>query len=87
MTSKLCPTVLLTSLLCLHANAEVVLPKLFSSHMVLQREMPVPLWGTAAPGEKFTVSFRNQTKPVEADPQGKWRVSLDPLTAGGPDTL
>ena len=87
MTSKLCPTVLLTSLLCLHANAEVVLPKVFSSKMVLQQKMQVPLWGTAAPGEKFTVSFRGQIKPVEADPQGKWRVLLDPLTAGGPDTL
>ncbi len=87
MTSKLLSTAFFSGLLCLHANAEVTLSKVFSPHMVLQREMPLPLWGTAAPGEKFTVSFRTQTKTVEADAQGKWRVLLEPLTAGGPDVL
>jgi sialate O-acetylesterase len=87
MTLKLSPTLLVSSVLCFHANAEVALPKIFSPHMVLQREMPVPIWGTAKPGEKFEVHFRNQRKAVEADSEGKWRVALDPLAAGGPDTL
>jgi len=76
------------SALCLvPARAEVKLPKVFTPHMVLQREMPVPVWGTAGPGEKVTVAFRDQTLQTEADAQGKWQVKLAPLTAGGPDVL
>ena len=69
------------------AQAEVKLPPVISSHMVLQREQAVPIWGTAAPGEKVTVKFRGQAKEATADDQGKWAVKLDPLTAGGPDVL
>lgn len=43
------------------ANAAVKLPTLFSDHMVLQRNMAVPIWGTAAPGELVTVKFRDGT--------------------------
>jgi len=47
--------------------AEIVLPPVLSSHMVLQRGMNVPVWGTAAPGEKVTVKFRDQEKSTTAD--------------------
>ncbi len=69
------------------AWADVKLPAVLSSHMVLQREMAVPIWGTADPDEKITVQFRNQTKSIVADPTGKWMGKLDALQAGGPDTL
>jgi sialate O-acetylesterase len=69
------------------SKAEVKLPPVLSSHMVLQRDMPVPIWGTATAGEKVTVSFRGQEKSAAADPQGKWLVQLDPLKAGGPDVM
>lgn len=49
--------------------------------------MPVPIWGKAAPGEKVTVTFRGQQKTATADSDGKWSIRLDPLKAGGPDTL
>jgi len=68
-------------------TADVKLPPVLSSHMVLQRDMPLPIWGTAAPGEKVTVSFDGQEKSVTADPQGKWLVKLDPLKTGGPHTM
>jgi sialate O-acetylesterase len=68
-------------------RAEIALPRVFGSRMVLQRDMPVPIWGTAAPGEQVTVRFRDQAKSATADGQGRWRLTLDPLTAGGPDTL
>src|SRR5882757_7235521 len=58
----------------------------FTDHMVLQRNMPVPIWGTAAPGEKITVSFGKQKKTAVATPDGKWMVKLDKLNAGGPFT-
>lgn len=69
------------------AGAEVKLPAVFSEHMVLQRDLPVPIWGTAAPGEKVTVKFRDQEKSATAGKDGKWRVKLNPLKAGGPDKL
>ncbi len=85
------PILLLTGLAlhvltALHA-AELALPPVFSDHMVLQRDMAAPLWGTANPGEKVTVKFRDQQKSATADKAGNWRVKLDPLTAGGPGIL
>jgi sialate O-acetylesterase len=67
--------------------AEVKLPAVLSSHMVLQREMAVPVWGTAAAGEKVTVKFRNQEKIAVADEKGNWLLKLDALKAGGPDVM
>jgi len=61
-------------------HAEVVLPPIFSSNMVLQREIEVPIWGTASPDEKITVTFMTQEKSTKADSQGKWMVKLDSLT-------
>jgi sialate O-acetylesterase len=69
------------------AQADVTLAPLFSSHMVLQRQMPVPIWGTAAPNESVTVTFRSQTKTVIAGADGQWNLKLDPLEAGGPDAM
>jgi sialate O-acetylesterase len=63
------------------ANAAVTLPKMFSSHMVLQRGMLVPIWGMAAPNEKVSVDFAGQKKETMADEKGKWKVTLDPMTA------
>lgn len=69
------------------ASAEIKLPGVFSEHMVLQRGQAVPVWGEAKPGEMVTVKFRNQKKTASADAKGKWLVKLDPMTAGGPDSL
>ena len=55
------------------AAADVTLPAMFSDHMVLQRDMPVPVWGAAKPGLKVTVAFRDQTKQATADKDGKWQ--------------
>ena len=62
-------------------HAEVKLSKCFTPHMVLQRGMEVPVWGTAAPGEKVSVAFAGQTVSATADDKGAWRVKLAPLTA------
>ena len=67
--------------------AEVKLPPVLSSHMVLQRDMAVPVWGTAATGEKVTVKFRTQEKSAVTDDKGNWMVKLDALKAGGPDVM
>ncbi len=53
----------------------------FSDHMVLQQEIPAPVWGTGAAGENVTVTFAGQTKSTKADAKGEWMIRLDPLTA------
>jgi sialate O-acetylesterase len=63
------------------ARADVTVPTMFSDHAVLQREMPVPVWGTASPGEEVTVEFDGQSKSTTADGGGDWLVYLDPMPA------
>ena len=63
------------------ASAEVRLASPFTSHMVLQCDKAVPVWGTAGAGETVTVTFAGQTKSVTADAAGKWLVKLDPMPA------
>ena len=68
-------------------RAEVVVSNLFGDNMVLQRERPIHIWGSATEGEKVVVKFAGQTVSTKTGPQGRWFVSLDPLPAGGPYTL
>ncbi len=68
-------------------HAEVSPAKPFADHMVLQRAMAVPVFGTAGPQEEVTVTFRGQTKKTTAGADGRWRIKLDPMEAGGPDTM
>jgi sialate O-acetylesterase len=63
------------------ARADVTLPSIIGDGMVLQRDMPAPIWGWADAGEKVTVSFAGQTKSVNADDNGKWMVKLDAMKA------
>ena len=68
--------------------AAVQLASPFGNNMVLQRDKPIPVWGTAMPGESVTVSFANQTRGTVADKGGRWRVQLDALEASAtPRTL
>jgi len=53
----------------------------FADCAVLQREMPVPVWGWATTGDTVTVSFAGQKKTATADGWGKWTATLDPLKA------
>ncbi|MEA3211937.1 MAG: sialate O-acetylesterase [Chthoniobacter sp.] len=75
------------TLLPFAAQADVSLPALFSEHMVLQRDQPVPVWGWAEAGEAVSVSIGRQAKNTKADANGKWSVKLDKLSAGEPTTL
>ncbi len=60
------------------------LPEVFSNNMILQRNVTVPVWGTARSEERITVEFDNQTKSTIADNNGNWSVKLNPMKAGGP---
>jgi sialate O-acetylesterase len=66
------------------ASAEVKLAGVFGDHMVLQREVVLPVWGWAAPGESVTVTLGGQAKTATAAADGKWSVRLDALHVGEP---
>jgi sialate O-acetylesterase len=68
----------------LTAKAHVKPSALFSEHMVLQRNKPIPIFGTALPGEHITVLLNNLQVQTKTDKAGKWIVYLKPQTAGGP---
>ena len=70
--------------LTMSSPAEVMPNPMFADGAVLQRGRPVPVWGTADDGEKVTVEFAGQTHATTAAADGKWRVDLNPLVAGGP---
>ena len=69
---------------CSFASAQVTLPKVISDHMVIQRELPVHVWGRATPSERVSVSFRNENTIATADRLGRWNAYLKPGAAGGP---
>jgi sialate O-acetylesterase len=64
------------------ALADVRLPGIISDHMLLQRDVPVRIFGKASPAEAVSVAFRGQTVKTVADPLGRWEVWLQPLTPG-----
>jgi sialate O-acetylesterase len=68
-------------------RADVTLPALLADHMVMQRGLPVHVWGIAAPHEAVSVTFRSETKSATADDDGRWSVYLAPGEAGGPFQL
>ena len=61
--------------------ADVKLASPFTDHMVLQRDMPVPVWGWADPGERISVNFAGQNPTATAGADGKWSLTLSALKA------
>ena len=68
-----------TSMLSANLFAAVSLPHVFGHNMVLQCGQRVPVWGTAAPGERVTVAFADATAATTAGAGGDWRLDLPPL--------
>ena len=76
------------TLFCLSvADAKVTMPKLFQSGMVVQRGKLIPVWGHADAGETVTVRFNKKAYKTTADADGRWRVDLPKMKAGGPYQL
>ncbi|MDX2020003.1 MAG: sialate O-acetylesterase [Deltaproteobacteria bacterium] len=62
-------------------KADVSLPAVFGSHMVLQQGRALPVWGTADPGEQVTVEVGPAKQHATADKRGQWRVLLPSMNA------
>jgi sialate O-acetylesterase len=69
------------------AQAAPLLHPLFSDKAVLQRGRPIAVWGTAKPGERLSVSLGAGSRDVIAGRDGRWRVDLPAMEAGGPYRL
>ncbi|MEG3146656.1 sialate O-acetylesterase [Sphingomonas sp. RT2P30] len=65
----------------------LALARIFTDHAVVQRDRPIAIWGSAASGTTVTVSLADRSATAIADRDGRWRVALPPLTAGGPYRL
>ena len=65
-------------------RADVTLPHLFSTNMVLQRDIDIPVWGWAGPGERVTVTLNDQKVSIRTNREGFWTLKLKPMPAGGP---
>ena len=60
----------------------------FTNHAVLQRDIPVPVWGTAKPNTRVVVEFAAREQATTSDGNGAWLVKLDPMPASAkPRTL
>jgi len=84
LRSRLMLALLFAFLPCVTLPAEVTLPKVLSSHMVVERDLPLHVWGMATPGEDVAVTFRGETRSTKAGQLGRWSVYLSPGAAGGP---
>ena len=71
----------LGSSLTLSARGDVKLPAIIGSNMVLQADMPLPIWGWASPGEEVTVTLGTAKVSTKAGPEGKWQLKLPPQKA------
>ncbi|WP_439390242.1 sialate O-acetylesterase [Ideonella sp. YS5] len=78
---------LLMTLLTAAAHAEVHFANVFTEHMVLQRDRPLRVWGQATPGQTLTVELGGRTARTLVGADGRWRVQLASLPAGGPHQL
>ena len=62
---------------------------LFTNDMVLQRDVPAPIWGWSTPGDIIVIEVngRRAGKDAVTDEQGKWLAKISPYPAGGPHTI
>lgn len=70
-------------LLCMDLQAKVRLPHFFSSNMVLQRDMPIRVWGKADKNEVISVALNGSVQTAKTGKDGIWRVELPAMKAGG----
>ena len=76
--------IILIVFLPLLGRTEVKLPRLIGNGMVLQRDVPLKIWGSASPREKINVKFNNQDYRAVANAKGSWEIALPAMPAGGP---
>jgi sialate O-acetylesterase len=82
--------ILLTALflsVTVSTQATVKLPRLIGNGMVLQRDIPLQLWGWASPNESIVIKYMDKSYQTKADKNGDWKIALPAQNAGGPYTM
>src|SRR5256886_16930086 len=69
------------------ARADVKLAALFSDHMGLQQDAPIPVWGTADPNESISISIADQHVSTTTGADGRWKLRLKILHSETPLTM
>lgn len=96
LSRYLLPLLVCVGLLCGLASAVRAEPSpdttlrlgtLFTNGVVLQRELPLPVWGWATPGAEVTVTFKLKSLTAKAESDGRWQVVFPPLPADATGTL
>lgn len=82
-------TLIVLSFFSIHMYGKIVLPSVFTDHMVLQQNSSVAIWGWAEPAEtlRIVTSWNNDTVKVKADNTARWSASIKTIGAGGPYTI
>lgn len=80
-------TILFIAFLAQPVLAQLRLPAIFSDGMVMQRFAPIPVWGWGTPGERVKVTLGDKSKSVKVDKNGRWKIAMPELPAGGPYKL
>ena len=79
--------IIILSLLCNCAIAQLKVAKIYSDNMVIQRDQYVKIWGWADSGDKVTVTFMNNNYEAMSNSDGEWHVMLPKMKAGGPHNM
>lgn len=87
MRSTNIAALLCTLLCCSFSAAEIQLPSQLDDYAVLQRDTPVPVWGSALPNQNVSVTLGEQQLTTNSDAHGKWQVTFSARPAGGPVDL
>ena len=74
-------------LFAISAFSQLEIAKIFSDHMVIQRNQEVIIWGWSSAQEKITGTLDQEVKATTATPGGKWEIRFSARPAGGPITL
>ena len=82
---------IITIVFCLiitgNVHAQITLPQIIRDSMILQRDAKINIWGWASKGEQVSVKFNGKTYRTKTGNDGKWKVQLSPVKAGGPYTM
>ncbi len=66
------------------SSQAISIAKIFGDHAVLQRDIDIPIWGWANPGERISITFLNNVYKVRTNKKGRWEIKLPPTSFGGP---
>src|ERR1035437_3827945 len=76
-------SIVLLIVLSLQSKAQLQLPKVFGSNMVLQRNVRIRFWGQASKNESIVLSIGNRFYECKTDSNGSWKLTTDSMRAGG----